>query len=64
MSYLDDLEPRACRCGEPTGSVALDECPRCEGRDRARRALEALHAEATLGHSRAVADLYADGGAR
>lgn len=58
MTYLDDLEPRLCACGEPTGSVALDSCARCEGRERARRAIRDCHAEAALAHARAVADLH------
>lgn len=24
-----DLEPRTCACGQPTDSVALDECEAC-----------------------------------
>ena len=44
---MADLDPRVCACGDPTGSPGLDQCARCEGRERARRVIERLHAEAT-----------------
>lgn len=52
LDYMDALTPRGCRqCGAWTGSVALDWCEDCE---RARVAVEMMHALATSEHARAV----------